>query len=188
MFEAIVFVTTILFVNMIGLLFHIPELYVMIVNFVITLFTLALLWKLKAPFLPSSKAKVASMMKVADIQKWDVVYELWSWDGRLLRAAHRYDPSKLVGYELSPTLVWYSCFLNILYKQNAVYKRADIFAQDFSDADVLFCFLLPQGMDKIMKDIRPTLKPWTRLISNIFTFKDIKAHHKEWGVYLYIKE
>lgn len=188
MFEAIVFVTTILFVNMMGLLFHIPELYVMIVNFVITLFTLALLWKLKAPFLPSSKDKVERMMKIAAIQKWDVVYELWSWDGRLLRAAHRYYPSKLVGYELSPTLVWYSRFLALVHKQQIVYKRADIFAQDFSDADVLFCFLLPQGMEKIMKDIRPTLKPWTRLISNIFTFKDIKANHIEWAVYLYIKE
>lgn len=69
MFEAIVFVTTILFVNMIGLLFHIPELYVMIVNFVITLFTLALLWKLKAPFLPSSNNKVERMMTIAAIQK-----------------------------------------------------------------------------------------------------------------------
>lgn len=69
MFEAIVFVITILFVNMIGVLFHIPELYVMIINFIITLFTLVLLWKLKAPFLPSSKNKVACMMKVADIQK-----------------------------------------------------------------------------------------------------------------------
>lgn len=170
-----------------GVIFHIPEVYTMSINALITIWMGLILRKLKAPFLPSSKNQIQIMMKIADVQAWDVVYELWSWDGRVLRAAYQYNPSKIVWYELSPWLVWYSRLLNIYKHQTIQYHRADIFAQDLHDADVIFCFLLPQWMSKIKTDLWPRLKPGTKLISNIFTMNNASYHSKEWPVYCYIK-
>lgn len=188
MFEAIMLVWVILFISMLGILLDIPEIYIILINFLFTLWMAMVLFRLKAPFFPSSKKTIEFMMKLAHIQAGDTVYELGSGDGRILRAAYVYRPGKIVWYELSPRLVWYSRFLNSLRKERIVYKREDLFQQDLSDADVIFCFLLPQGMEKIEQEIRPKLRPWTKVISNIFAFQHIEYTNKEWLVYYYQKE
>ena len=171
MLETISFLILIGWVRVLARIFWWSEGVVTIVDGILALWALRNLSKLWAPFLPSSQKKVQVMMKLADIQPWDVLYELWSGDGRILRASLLYHPKKIVGYELSRILIVYSRVLNYIRKEQIQYKRVDLFTQDFSDADVIFCFLLPVAVKRVEEQIWPTLKPWTKLLTNIFTFE-----------------
>ena len=168
-------------------IFHRPEQIVVGINIILAIGALINLSKLGAPYRPSSKKKTLLMMNLANIQPWDTIYELWSGDGRILRACLPYKPGKIVWYELSRLLIIYSRLFNRIRKESIQYKRVDLFQQDFRDADVIFCFLLPQAVQRVEQEIRPTLKPWTRFITNIFKLEHTDHHHKEGSLYVYIK-
>lgn len=157
------------------------------INGILAIFALINISKLWAPFWPSTKKKTQRMIALAQLKWGEIVYEIWSGDGRILRACLPYHPQKLIGYEISWILIWYSRCINRIRKESIMYKRVDLFTQDFRDADVIFCFLTPQALERIERDIRPTLKPGTKFISNIFDFKHIPLHHKEGLIYVYIK-
>lgn len=166
-------------------IFHRPEHIVVIINIILSIGALINLSKLGAPYRPSSKKKTLLMMKLAKIQPWETIYELWSGDWRILRACLSYHPNKIVWYELSRILIIYSKLLNWIRKEPIQYKRVNLFQQDFRDADIIFCFLLPDAVKQVEKQIRPTLKPWTRVITNIFNFENTPHQYKEHSVYIY---
>jgi hypothetical protein len=168
-------------------IFYRPEQIVVGINIILAIGALINLSRLGAPYRPSSKKKTLLMMKLAKIQPWETIYELWSGDGRILRASLPYKPGKIVWYELSRLLIIYSRLLNRIRKESIQYKRSDLFQQDFGDADVIFCFLLPDAVKQVEQQIRPILKPWSRVITNIFNFEHTKYHHKEQNVYVYKK-
>ena len=187
MLETISFLILIGWVRVLARIFWWSEGLVIVLDGILALWALRNLSKLWAPFLPSSHKKVQVMMKLADIQPWDVLYELWSGDGRILRASLLYHPQKVVWYELSWILIIYSRLLNYLCKEQIQYKRVDLFTQDFSDADVIFCFLLPGAVKRVEDQIRPTLKPWTKLLTNIFTFEQIPHTNTQDWIYCYVR-
>jgi hypothetical protein len=187
MLETLSFLLLIGIIRVWAKIFWRSEEIVIIINGILSIFALIHLSKLWAPFWPSSQKKTQLMVKLTQIQPGDTIYELWSGDGRILRACLPYHPHKIVGYEISWILILYSRLFNRLHKENIQYKRVDLFQQDFRDADVIFCFLLPQAVQRVEQEIRPTLKPWTRFVTNIFKLEHTEHHHKEGSLYVYIK-
>jgi len=187
MLETLSFLLVIGIIRVLAKIFWRSEQVVIVINGILSIFALINLSKLGAPYRPSSKKKTLLMMNLANIQPWETVYELWSGDGRILRACLPYKPGKIVWYELSRLLIIYSRLFNRIRKESIQYKRVDLFQQDFRDADVIFCFLLPQAVQIVEQEILPTLKPWTRFITNIFKLEHTDHHHKEGSLYVYIK-
>jgi hypothetical protein len=119
-------------------------------------------------WVPTPQALVDKMLDVAKLTPADIHYDLGSGDGRtVITAAKRGATS--VGIEYNPEMVELS-------KQNAVkegvtakvtFMKADLFETDFSKANVLTLFLLPD----INRRLRPKIlemKPGTRVVSNSF--------------------
>src|SRR3989339_994085 len=69
-----------------------------------------------APFVPSAAKRVAAMISVAQLQKTDVLLDLGSGDGRIVR---RVAPLVLEarGIEINPSLVLWSRFMNVLLRK-----------------------------------------------------------------------
>jgi len=136
------------------------------------------------PFVPSSRKRHKAMLDLADFNPNDIVYDLGCGDGRLIfRSAPHV--KKAIGYELSIPLVLFGKLKSLLASPKAQIRFGDIWKQDYKDADVIFCYLLPGAMKKFYKEIWPTLKPGTRVISNAFQIHDLKPNAQKEKVYLY---
>jgi hypothetical protein len=123
-------------------------------------------------WVPTPQALVDKMLDMAKVTPQDYVIDLGSGDGRtVITAAKR--GSRALGIEYNPDMV-------NLAKKNATaagvtdkasFMQADLFATDFSKAQVLTMFLLPS----INMKLRPTIlnmRPGTRVVSNTFTMED----------------
>ncbi len=136
------------------------------------------------PFVPSSRKRHKKMLDLADLKSSDIVYDLGCGDGRLVFKAAPF-AKKVIGYELSIPLYLFGKIRQFFNPKNARIRFGNIWKQDYRDADVVFVYLLPKAMKQFYKDVWPTLKPGTRVVSNAFQIHEIKPLQKEGKVYLY---
>ncbi len=137
------------------------------------------------PFVPSARKRHKSMINLADLKSGDIVYDLGCGDGRLVFDASP-KVKKAIGYELSIPLVLYGKLRSLFIKGNPAIKFGNIWKQDYKDANVIFCYLMPGAMKKFYAQIWPRLTPGTRVISNSFQIHDVKPVKVDDHVYLYI--
>jgi precorrin-6B methylase 2 len=130
-------------------------------------------------WVPTPQALVDKMLDMAKVTPQDYVIDLGSGDGRtVITAAKR--GARAHGIEYNPDMV-------ALARRNAeeakvsdkaTFAQADLFASDFSKAQVVTMFLLPS----INMKLRPTIlnmRPGTRIVSNSFTMEDWQADASE---------
>jgi hypothetical protein len=125
-------------------------------------------------WVPTSQALVDKMLDMAKLTPTDIHMDLGSGDGRtVITAAKR--GARSTGIEYNPDMVELS-------KANAVkagigdkatFLKADLFETDFSKANVITLFLLPDINLKLRPKILD-LKPGTRIVSNTFTMGEWK--------------
>ena len=130
-------------------------------------------------WVPTPEVLVEKMLDLAQVTPKDFVMDLGSGDGRTVIAAAKRG-ARALGIEYNPDMV-------ALSRKNATaagvtnlatFEQADLFATDFSKADVVTMFLLPS----INMRLRPTIlnmKPGTRIVSNSFTMEDWDADVSE---------
>jgi len=126
-------------------------------------------------WVPTPQIVVDRMLDIAKTTPKDFLMDLGSGDGRTVITAAKRGINAL-GIEYNPDMVELS-------KRNARqagvearanFEKTDLFTYDFSKANVITMFLLPD----INLKLRPAilkLKPGTRIVSNTFTMGDWKA-------------
>ena len=121
---------------------------------------------------PTANTLVNKMLDLAKLTPKDKLIDLGSGDGRtVITAAQR--GSTALGIEYNPKMVELSRFnaKKAGVSDKATFRRGDIFKTNFSNADVLTLFLLPELNERL----RPTIlrmKPGTRVVSNTFEMGD----------------
>ncbi|MBU0727821.1 class I SAM-dependent methyltransferase [Patescibacteria group bacterium] len=138
------------------------------------------------PFVPSSRKRHKTMISLADLDPTDTLYDIGCGDGRLVFSSAPF-VKRAIGYELSVPLYLFAKFRSLFNSKKATIRYGNIWKQNYKDADVIFCYLLPGSMKRFYKEIWPTLKTGTRVVSNAFQIHDIKPIKKEDKVYLYKK-
>ena len=127
------------------------------------------------PYVPTPNEVVEAMLKLANVNSNDVLYDLGSGDGRIPITAAQKFGTRATGVEIDPYLVDKS---RANAQQAGVADRVkflqqDLFKTDLSDATVVTLYLLPH----INLKLRPTLlrlKPGTRIVSHAFNMGDWK--------------
>ena len=130
-------------------------------------------------WVPTPQVLVEKMLDLAKISPQDLHYDLGSGDGRtVITAAKR--GARSMGIEYNPDMV-------ALAKKNAAdagvtaratFVEADLFATDFSKANVVTLFLLPSINMKLRPQILD-MPPGTRIVANTFTMEDWAADQTE---------
>ena len=77
-----------------------------------------------APFLPTLKGRTGDALDMLDLKPGELLLELGSGDGRLLREAAKRG-IRSIGYELNPLLVIYSKILLFKYRRLATIRLAN---------------------------------------------------------------
>lgn len=139
-----------------------------------------------AVFVPTSRAKVEVMMKLANIQPGVIAADVGSGDGRLVIAMARAG-AIAHGYEINPLLVWWSRrrIRKVGLQDRAFIHRQDFWKVDFSQFSVVTVFGIGHIMRRLNKKLAAELKPGARVISYAFGFPNWTEIRRERGVYLY---
>lgn len=137
------------------------------------------------PYVPTFGRDIKTMLHLAAIKKGEKMYDPGCGDGRLVFAAAK-EGAHAIGYEYSLPMFLYSWTKSWLHPGSTILLR-DMWKQDYTDADIILCYLLPEVMEKFTAVIWPQLKPGTRVISHAFRMKQIEPVKSEKGIYVYIK-
>lgn len=115
------------------------------------------------------------MLLVAKIKPGQKIVDLGCGDGRIVFRAEKNYGAVAEGYEIS-VFVWLLAQLNRLLKRSKakIYRR-NFFTADLSQADVVFCYLLPEVMQKLSPKFKKELKPGAKIISASFSLPEYEA-------------
>ncbi len=141
-----------------------------------------------APWWKTSKKVARKMIKLANITKKDVVYELGSGDSDAIITLSSVC-AKGVGIEIDPLRYLISKIKVKLSKNNKKVKliRGNFFKEDLSEATVVFVYLVPKTLDKLIPKLKKELKKGTKVVSYRYkmNLKEVKRDEEN-KLYLYI--
>ncbi len=126
--------------------------------------------QLDAPYLPTPQNVVEEILKLANVNKGDILYDLGSGDGRVVIAAAQKFGTRGVGVELDPQRIQEA---NENAQKAGVTNRVrflqqNLFQTDISKATVVTLYLLPEVNLKLRPKLLSQLKPGTRIVSHEF--------------------
>jgi SAM-dependent methyltransferase len=136
---------------------------------------------LDVPYVPSPNAVVDGMLKLANVKKGDVVFDLGCGDGRIVIAAARTYGAKGVGVDLNPDRIREA-------RENAKsadveklvrFEENDLFKAKIADATVVTLYLLPSVNERLRPKLLQELKPGTRIVSHSFDMGDWKPDKED---------
>lgn len=126
-----------------------------------------------APWHPISRKDLKRALDFCGVQAGERLVDLGSGDGRVLITAAKDYGLMGTGIEIDPIKVWLA---NLRVRVAGVSDkvrivRANIFAYDYREADLLFVYLTHQALDKLFPDILDQLKPTARILCYRFCIR-----------------
>ncbi|HEU0123254.1 MAG TPA: class I SAM-dependent methyltransferase [Bryobacteraceae bacterium] len=133
--------------------------------------------QLDVPYVPTTEAAVREMLKLAKVQKNDVLYDLGCGDGRIVIEAAKQYGARGVGVDIDPQRIKEARdnAKKAGVEQLVRFEEKDLFQADFREATVVTLFLLPRINLKLKPKLLQDLKPGTRVVSNTFDMGEWKA-------------
>ncbi|HNR13735.1 MAG TPA: class I SAM-dependent methyltransferase [Thermodesulfobacteriota bacterium] len=127
-------------------------------------------------FEPTPQKAVESMLRTAEVNPNDVVYDLGCGDGRfVITAAHQFG-ARAVGVDIDPARIK-ECTENAKksgVEPQVTFFQADLFDVDLHEATVVTLFLLPKMNLELRPKLLRELKPGSRIVSYVHTMKHWK--------------
>src|SRR5579862_352620 len=142
----------------------------LIVIIIFLLIFLSMIWPPDSPWAPwwrTNKKTARAICKLASIKKGDMIYDLGSGDGTALMVAAKEYGARGVGIEIDLLRFYIS---KIILKFNGVsdkikIKRKNFFNEDIKQADVIFVYLVPKTLERLIPKFKKELKKGTRIVS-----------------------
>lgn len=126
------------------------------------------------PYVPTPDEVVAEMLKIADVKKGDVLYDLGCGDGRIVVTAAKQYGIRGVGIDINPERIQEA---NENAKSAGVagkvrFIEKDLFKADIREASVVTLYLLTSVNLRLRPKLKSDLKPGTRIVSHQFDMGD----------------
>ena len=130
-------------------------------------------------WVPTPDEVVERMLAMAQLQPGEIHFDLGAGDGKIAIAAAK-KGARATGIEYNPDMVKYA---NAKAQEagvagvgpgKAIIRHGDIFATDFSSANVITLYLLPVLNMKLRPQIL-SMTPGTRVVSHSFSMEDWEA-------------
>jgi SAM-dependent methyltransferase len=132
--------------------------------------------EIDVPYVPTTEAAVKAMLKLADVKRTDIVYDLGCGDGRIVIAAAKEYGAHGVGIDINPERIQEAeANAKKAGVENLVrFEENDLFDADIHEATVVTLFLLNSVNLRLRPKLLKDLKPGTRIVSNTFGMGDWK--------------
>lgn len=132
-------------------------------------------------YIPTPKETVEAILALAKVTGDDILYDLGSGDGRVVIAAAQKFGTRGVGIDIDLQRIQEA-------RENAEkagvsdrvqFLQQNLFECDFSEATVVFLYLLPHLNLKLKPQLFGQLKPGTRIVSRDFDMGDWEPEKKQ---------
>lgn len=128
-----------------------------------------------SPFVPSKKREVDFILKEAGFKKGQKLYDLGCGDGRVIREAAAKYHIVGTGVDVNPFLIWYARFMSRIQKvQGVTFRCADVFKVNIRNADVVYVFLMPKILKRLLPKFQKELRKGARIISHGFKIEGLE--------------
>jgi len=129
-----------------------------------------------SPYVVANRKTIIETLKLAKLKKGEVVYDLGCGNGQVLIEASGMGAGA-VGFEISPFYYLWAKIRTFRYHDISVGFQ-NIKTVDLKNADVIYCYLLPEFLEKLSVKFRKEMKTSCRLISVGFPIKELKLIKK----------
>lgn len=123
---------------------------------------------------PSSPAIVAEMLRLGQVTKNDVVYDLGCGDGRVVIAAAKERGARGVGVDIDPERVAEAAANAKAagVTKRVTFRNEDLFETEIKSATVVMLYLWPWINLKLRPRLLQELRPGTRIVSHYHDMGD----------------
>jgi hypothetical protein len=123
-----------------------------------------------APYYPTPETIVERMLELGELKAGEKMFDLGSGDGRIVIMAARKYHADATGVELDNDLVIQSMakIRQLGLQQTAHIIYGDILKQNYSSANLLTVYLLPESNIKVRPILEAQLKKGTRIVAHDF--------------------
>ena len=159
---------------------------------IVLLYFLTWFWPPDSPWsfwwTTDKKASLA-IIRLAEIIKDDIVYELGSGDGEFVITVAKKVGARCVGIEIDPFRYYWSKARMIFDRKTQ--KKVTLIKKNFFDvkltsATVVYVYLVPRALKKLLPKLKKELKPGTRFVSYRYEVNlPLIAENKKHKLYLY---
>lgn len=151
-----------------------------------------MVWPPDSPWSPwwrTNDKAIRQAFKLAGLSSKDTIYDLGSGDGRTLIIAAKEFNAKSIGIEIDPLRYWISKLLILFSGLNQISVRRENFLKsDFSNATVIFVYLVPNALKRLLPQFKK-LKKGTIIVSINYKvpLKKIRSinHEGKYKIHLY---
>lgn len=137
---------------------------------VVLLLLLSAIWPPDSPWSPwwkTYKKAGHAIIKLASIASKDKVYELGSGDGEFLLLVRKTIGATCVGIEIDPLRHFIAVIRVKFARLNSkiTLKKKSFYNENLSSATVIYVYLIPRVLKKLLPKLKKELKSGTRIIS-----------------------
>jgi len=126
------------------------------------------------PYVPTRYEVVDEMLKMANVSKDDIIYDLGCGDGRIVITAAEKMGTHGVGIDIDPQRIKESTenAVNAKVTERVQFLQQDLFEAEITDATVVALYLLSSVNLKLRPKLLRELKPGTRIVSHNYDMGD----------------
>lgn len=135
-----------------------------------------------APYYPTPETIVQRMLTLGGLKAGEKMFDLGSGDGRIVIIAAQKFHAEAVGVELDKDLCRQSIakIQKLGLEKSARIINGDLLKQNYSSADLVTVYLLPESIDKQVQPLlEKQLKKGARVVAHDFEFKAWTAEKVE---------
>jgi cyclopropane fatty-acyl-phospholipid synthase-like methyltransferase len=137
-----------------------------------------------APYLPTLQPQIAVALDLLDLQPGQLLVELGSGDGRVVKAAAERG-YRAIGYEINPILYVISRLRCLRQRSQVTLQCRDMWTVRLPAADGVFIFGIEHIMAQLEAKLDRELKPGTRVVSFALELPGRKPLEIRHGIFLY---
>jgi hypothetical protein len=144
----------------------------------------------RVPFVPTYASDIKFIVDKLGISSGDVFYDLGSGNGKVVFLVEKLSGAKTKGFEQTLWTHWWARLQKFITGSKAEFSNKNFFNQDWSQANIIYCYLYPPLMARIADKFRAEMKPGSIAIVRDFPFPNM-AHSekyylpKEHEIYVY---
>jgi SAM-dependent methyltransferase len=132
------------------------------------LYALAAGWALPvthgALFVATSSVRIRAFLHAVPMHQSEIFVDLGCGDGRVLRAAQRCYGVRAVGFEIN-LLAYVMARVLSIGAEGLRIRRENFWSKDTCEADIVFCYLFPDVMERLAEKLERELRPGARVVS-----------------------
>jgi hypothetical protein len=126
-----------------------------------------------ALYVSTTRPRIAAFIEAVPMKPGQVLVDLGCGDGRVLRYAWKRYKIEAIGFEVNLLAYLKGRVLSIGLKHIEI-RLKNFWSQNLAQADVVFCYLYPDVMQKLSAKLKAELKPGTRVVSCNFALPGFK--------------